>query len=319
MAICVSATMGRMFVGLALFVACQGQAAQPATPMTSWGAPDLNGLWNFKTATPLERPDELGEKSHFTEEEARDFEAHTDERTEAFGREFEGEGNFVGAELWMVPGDELYDDRRTSLIVDPADGKIPERTPLGAERLAMDTARIHGTPAGPEDRGPAERCLLGFNSGPPMNPTVYNDNVQIFQTKDHIVLLNEMVHDARIIPLDGRPPLPDSVRQWRGDSRGYWEGDTLVVETANFSDVTTFFGTSPNMHLTERLTRIDDGRLTYEYTVDDPDSFTEPWTAVLQMNLSDSEIYEYACHEANRSMTLMLESARDQERLADLD
>ncbi len=299
-----------------LLVACYVQAAETATPRTSWGTPDLNGLWNFKTATPLERPDELGEKSHFTEAEARDFEAHTDERTKAFGRAFEGEGRSVGCELWMVPGNELYDDRRTSLIVDPPTGKIPERTPLGAERLAMDVARIQGTPAGPEDRGPAERCLVGFNSGPPMNPTVYNDNVQVFQTKDHIVLLNEMVNDARIIPLDGRPSIPNDVRQWRGDSRGHWDGDTLVIETTNFTDVTTFMGTSPNLRLTERLTRVGEHRLMYEYTVDDPDSFTAPWTALLQMNLSDSEIYEYACHEANYSMTLMLEAARYQERLA---
>ena len=152
-----------------------------------------------------------------------------------------------------------------------------------------------------------------------MNPTVYNDNVQIFQTTDHIVLLNEMVHDARIIPLDGRPPIPNNVRQWRGDSRGHWDGDTLVIETTNFTDVTTFMGTSPNLHLTERLTRVGEKRLMYEYTVDDPDSFTTPWTALLEMNLSDSEIYEYACHEANRSMTLMLEAARYQERLADSD
>ena len=154
---------------------------------------------------------------------------------------------------------------------------------------------------GPEDRGSFERCLLGFNAGPPMRPGGYNNNVQIFQTQDSVALLIEMVHDVRVVPLDGRPHLPQDMRQWKGDSRGRWDGDTLVVETRNFTEATSFRGSGPSMHLIERFTRLSPDRLLYEFTIDDPESFTKPWTVAVPMKKTDQPIYEYACHEGNYS------------------
>ena len=168
-----------------------------------------------------------------------------------------------------------------------------------------------------EDRGLAERCLLGFNSGPPIVPAGYNQNIQIFQTSDHVVILHEMVHDARIVPLDGRDHLPDDVRQWMGDSRGYWDGDTLVVESRNFTEKTASFnpsvamaaGTGATLHLTERFRRVADDTLLYEYTVDDAATFTQPFTAALPMKRGEA-MFEYACHEGNYGLPNMLSGAR---------
>ena len=180
-------------------------------------------------------------------------------------------------QFWWDYGTKLTEDKRTSLIVDPPDGKIPPMTPEGQKRVdARRAARLR--PAqGPEDRTVWERCILGFNAGPPMNPSAYNNNVHIFQTEDYVAILNEMVHDARIIPIgrpmDGRPHLPRQIRLWRGDSRGHWEGDTLVVDTTNFIDQTSFRGTGPGVHLVERFTRVETDKLLYEYTIDDPESF----------------------------------------------
>ena len=166
---------------------------------------------------------------------------------------------------------------------------------------------------GPEDRGISERCLLGFNSGPPMTPSAYNNNVQIFQSADHVAILNEMVHSARIIPLDGRRHLPASVRQWVGDSRASWEDDTLVVETRNFLGETSLGGSSASMRLVERFTRVDAATLLYEFTVSDPTTWSGPWTAQVLMSPSDQPLYEYACHEGNYSMASSLSGARAME------
>jgi hypothetical protein len=172
-----------------------------------------------------------------------------------------------------------------------------------------------------EDRGLAERCLLGFNSGPPIVPAGYNQNIQIFQTPDHVVILHEMVHDARVVPLDGRGHLSDGVRQWMGDSRGYWDGDVLVVETTNFTDKTASFnpsvatgaGTGTSLHLTERFSLADDDTLRYEFTVNDPTTFTQPFTAILPMKRGEG-MYEYACHEGNYGLSNILSGARQEER-----
>ena len=166
---------------------------------------------------------------------------------------------------------------------------------------------------GPEDRGAFERCILGFNAGPPMNPSAYNNNMQLFQTADHVVILNEMVHDARIVPLDGSDHLPGDVRQWRGDSRGRWEGDTLVIETKNFTDKTSFRGTGPGLHLVERFTRVEEGILLYEYTVTDPESFERPWSVAVPMQRNDLPVFEYACHEGNYGMLNLMVSARSED------
>lgn len=290
-----------------------------AVPRTLWGAPDLAGIWDFRTMTPLQRPTDLGDKAVFNDDEAAEWEQRNvalrnkDRRTED-GLSAQADVASAYNEFWWDYGKTLTDDKRTSLIVDPPNGRIPALTEGAlARRNARSEARRR--PAhGPEDRGIAERCILGFNAGPPMNPSAYNNNLHLLQTQDTVVLLNEMVHDSRIVPLDGRSRLAPNVRQWRGDSRGRWEGDTLVVETTNFTDKTSFRGSGPGMRLTERFTRIDAERLIYEYTIVDPESFEGPWTAAIPMTKTDAPMFEYACHEGNYGMYNLLAGARAQEK-----
>jgi hypothetical protein len=312
-----------------------GAAADQALPRTAWGAPDLSGVWDFRTITPLERPGTLADKEFLTDEEAEKFEAQTLQRlnfdNRAGAARFDLEQAYNA--FWWDWGDELTADKRTSLIVDPPNGRIPPVTEGEKEAQARRRNELHpvrqqvviGSRAhGPEDLGLSERCILGFNAGPPMVPSAYNNNVQIFQAEDSVALLVEMIHDVRIVPLDGRPQLDDSIRQWIGSSRGRWDGDTLVVETTNFTDKTPSFsglvggsmGTGLTLRLVERLTRIDEGTLLYEFTIDDPHTFSQSWTAALPMKLSDSSLYEYACHEGNYGMTNLLSGARAQERKA---
>jgi hypothetical protein len=203
--------------------------------------------------------------------------------------------------------------KRTSLIVDPPDGKIPPLTEEGRKRVEARAAMLRRPPTGPEDRNLWERCILG-TAGPPIVPGPYNNNFQLFQTRDYVVILNEMIHDARIIPLDGRPHVPAKVRQWMGDSRGRWEGNTLVVDTTNFTGKTNFRGAGEGLHLIERFTRMDAGTLLYEFTVADASAFTRTWSAALPMTKSDDLIYEYACHEGNYGMFNMLSAARAEEK-----
>ena len=288
---------------------------------TAWGDPNLQGIWDFRTITPMERPEELADQEFLTAEEAAnleqevldrndELEARAAQRTEAGGR--------VGAynNFWMDRGTRTDGGRRTSLIVDPPNGRVPALTVDGQGRKDA-TAALRGRLAiGPEDRSMGERCLLGFNAGPPMEPRAYNNHTQFFQTPNHLVILNEMVNDARVVPLDGRGHLPDDVRQWRGDSRGRWEGDTLVVETRNFHIRTAFSerqGSSPDMHLVERFTRVDADTLLYAATMTDPSTWTEPWTFEISMVRSDEPVYEYACHEGNYGMDGILAGARSDE------
>ena len=204
---------------------------------------------------------------------------------------------------------------RTSLIVDPADGRIPALTPAAQARAAERAEQRSQHPAdGPEDRSLGERCLL-FNAGPPMLSGPYNNYVQLFQARDHIVIFNEMIHQARVIPLDGRPHVPAALRSWQGDSRGRWDGNTLVVETTNFTAKTTVRGSGEQLRLVERFTRADAKTLLYEFTVDDPATFTRPWTAQLPMTRSSERLYEYACHEGNYALPDILRGARFQERV----
>ncbi len=292
--------------------------AQNEVPRTAWGAPDLQGIWDFRTITPMERPEELGEQAFLTEEEAANLEQATVDRNaqllQAEARRTEAGGN-VGAynNFWMDRGTRTVSNRRTSLIVDPPNGRIPPVTAAGQARKDA-LAERRGRPAyGPEDRSMGERCILGFNAGPPMEPRAYNNHAQLFQTPDHVVILNEMVNDARIVPIDGRGHLPNDVTQWRGDSRGRWEGDTLVVETRNFHTDTAFSerqGSSPDMLLTERFTRVDDGTLLYEATMDDASTWTQPWTFEVTMFRTEEPVYEYACHEGNIGMDGILTGAR---------
>ena len=293
-------------------------AAQNEAPRTAWGAPDLQGIWDFRTITPMERPEQFGDRAFLTEEEAANMEQATVDRNaqllEAEAQRTEAGGN-VGAynNFWMDRGTRTVSNRRTSLIVDPPNGRIPPVTADGQARKDAVAVR-RGRPAfGPEDRSIGERCLLGFNAGPPMEPRAYNNHTQLFQTPDHVVILNEMVNDSRIVPLDGRDRLPNDVAQWRGDSRARWEGDTLVVETRNFHTDTAFSerqGSSPDMVLTERFTRVDDETLLYAATMDDSSTWTQPWTFEVTMFRTDEPVYEYACHEGNIGMDGILAGAR---------
>jgi hypothetical protein len=294
-------------------------AAQPSAPRSTSGQPDLQGTWNFSTITPLERPAEFAGKEFLSETEAAAFEARTVQRNNRDTRESSADADVASAynEFWWdrgVHAARVNGRVRTSLIVDPPDGRIPALTPEGQQRAAAraEARRLH--PAdGPEDRSLGERCLL-FNAGPPMQSGPYNNYVQILQSSDYVVILNEMIHDSRIVPLDGRPHLPPAVRRLLGDSRGHWDGSTLVVETTNFSDKTNVRGSGEQLRLTERFTRADAKTLLYQFTVDDPASFVKPWTAVLPMAKTDDRIYEYACHEGNYAMTGILRGARSGEQ-----
>ena len=302
---------------LTVAMSTAAQTAEP--PRTPWGAPDLNGTWQFAVATPLERPEGFDEKTHFSEEEAAAYLDGAYDRLEGLVSFLDGgEEKYVGVEPWIPTDLPLTEDRRTSLIYEPDNGKIPPLTETAKARQEADRKLSLSPPAGPEDRPVAERCLTGLVTGPPLMTLLdYNSNLQIFQSEDTVALLNETIHDTRIVPLDGRPHLPESVRQWLGDSRGHWEGDTLVVETRNFTDKTTFNGSGMNMRLVERFTRVSDVAIEYDFRIEDRDSFAAPWAARSPMRLTDLPIYEYACHESNRSMEFMLSGARAEEARAE--
>jgi hypothetical protein len=279
----------------------------------------LEGTWTFSTLTPLERPAEFAEKPFLTDAEAAAFEKRAAERNNRDNRDASPDADVSGAynEFWWDRGSHLAlvrGKRLTSLIVDPPSGRIPALTPAAQQRAAARAAERRERPAaGPEDRSLGERCLV-FNAGPPMASGPYNNFVQILQMPSHLVIHNEMIHDARIVPLDGRPHAPSAIRRWQGDSRGRWEGDTLVVDTTNFTDKTNFRGADENLHLVERFTRVDAKTLLYEFTVDDPTAFTKPWTAALPMTKTTEQIFEYACHEGNYALTNILRGARSEEK-----
>ncbi len=288
----------------------------PSVAVGQTGARDLQGVWDFRSVVPFERPDALAGKETLTPEEGAAFaQEQVDALNVDLRRDENGRVPLSGGynNFWYDRGSSLGEERRTSLVVDPPDGKVPARTDAARARGAERGARLGRDAFGPEDRGAFERCILGFNSGPPMTPSAYNNNMQLFQTDDHVVILNEMVHDSRIVPLDGSAHLPNDVRQWMGDSRGRWDGDTLVVETRNFSDKTNFRGSGPEMRLVERFTRADSDTLIYEYTVSDPGSFAQPWSFRTAMRKSDGNVYEYACHEGNYGMQNLLVAARGAE------
>ena len=305
---------------LALPVAAMAQDQE--APRTAWGAPDLQGVWDFRTITPLQRPEDLGDKAFLTEEEAAERENAAIERDielwEADARRTEAGGSVGGYNnFWMDRGTRVIGTRRTSLITDPPNGRLPEMTEEGRARQAAGRGSFSTEiQASYTDFSNADRCLMGFNAGPPITPGGYNQNVQIFQTEDEVVLLTEMVHTVRVVPLDDRPELDESLAQWSGVSRGYWDGDTLVVQTANFDVDRNWRGASAGMRLEERFTRLDDGTLEYEYTVNDPETWVAPWTVNLPMVRNDLPIFEYACHEGNYSMETMLTGARTEDAAA---
>ena len=307
-------------------------------PRTQWGLPDLQGVWNFSSNVPMQRPEEFGEQQFPTGDEIRAAQGQRFSlgSTDAPTRSASGVEDFYNDTIWMekIRG---AGNVRTSLIVFPLNGRIPplakgiENQPGGeievvGERPVRFVIGGIGRD-GPEDRGLSERCIVGFNSGPPLSPSVYNNNLQIVQNKDHLVILTEMVHDARLVKLEKGPALDESLGFWSGDSRGHWDNDTLVVVTQNFNGLTQSFdgfGTSKNKVLTERFTRVGSRTINYEFTIDDPSTFTEKLSAIVPLTKVESQLYEYACHEGNYGMANMLRGARRKDanevsdRVADL-
>ena len=285
-------------------------AALAALALAAAGRPsprDFSGVWNYATMTPLERPAPFAERETLTPEDAARYEQQTITRQE-------NTNNTAGPD-WWDPGTRHLVDRRTSLIVDPPNGRLPPLTPEAQKRAAerAQARRQRTLPEGPEDLQLNERCLSWAVAGPPMLPGVYNNNVEFIITKDTVVIHNEMIHEARIVPLDGRPH--GTMRRWMGDSRGRWDGDTLVVDTTNFLPKVSVRGSDENLHLVERFTRTSASTIEYAITMDDPTVWTATWTARFPMHRVDDRIYEYACHEGNfRSVQGELLGARAQEK-----
>ena len=335
-------TLGSIAVAVVLAAGVPPAAAgqEWAAPSTPWGDPDLQGVWEYWTFTPLERPPELAGRDVLTAEEAAAIGQRLSD--EAVGRDdtrpAAGQTGGYNQSFWTERSRPTA-LTQPSLLIDPPDGRIPPLTPGELARAEAHRAsgrrpvRLRATGIGadgPEDRGLAERCLVGFSTGPPMLPGGYNNNIQVFQAPGYVVLLAEMVHDVRVVPVDGRPHLPPGIRQWLGDSRGRWEGSTLVVETTHFTDKIASFspmafdrerggfgslalGTGESLRLVERFTRVDADTLQYEFTIDDPVTFTRPLTARLPMQRSDLPLYEYACHEGNYGLLNILLGARAEE------
>jgi len=296
-------------------------------PRTEWGQPDLQGVWNYSYNVPLERPKRYGQRQFMTEEEIEALRARRsafDENSDAAIPNFGVDEAYN--DFW-VESAGIGEAVRTSIIIYPPDGRLPdfaEGAVVVNGRLAPDIEGerpVRVIPGGigkdgPEDRGLSERCIMGFNAGPPLVPSLYNNNLRIFQHRDHAVLMTEMVHDARIVPLTGLPPLAGAIGLWSGDSRGYWDDDTLVVETRNFNGLTQSFGdagVSDTKFLIERFTRVGEDRIEYEFTVEDPEAYTDRVTGIIPLTKVAGLLYEYACHEGNYGMVNMLRGARAEE------
>ena len=306
--------------------AAQTEASDGPVRLTAHGDPDIQGIFTFRTLTPLNRPEALEGKEALTAEEAAAFEAT--ERTRlnrdlfdpeqgapSAGYQSRAEGGVLSYnEFWYERGVQLTGDRRTSLVVDPLDGRVPYTAGYREEARIRRLNLRNGFADTYHDRSLADRCLMGFNSGPPMVSGAYNNNVQILQSPGYVTIVNEMVHNARIIPVDGSPH--GNLPQFAGDSRGHWEGATLVVETTNFLRETSLGGSTGDMHLVERFRRLDDDTVVYEFTVEDANSYTQPWTAMMPLRRTDGPLYEYACHEGNIGMHGIMAGARRNETQA---
>jgi hypothetical protein len=324
--------VGVVLAALPLAVSAVAQRASPPTkpaspkawspPRTVDGQPDLQGIWSNASIIPLERPKELEGKQFLTPEEMAAYEANVFKRS---SREKPLAPGQVGTynDFWWDADSKRAPNLRSSIIVDPPDGRVPELTPEAKRRVQADReyAKVH--PAdGPEDRQLYERCLVFPMTGPPMLPSFYDNhqygplttNYQIVQTPGYVALLAEVIHEMRIIPLDGRLHLPSTVRQWVGDARGHWEGNTLVVDSTNFTDKTRFRGADENLHLIERFTRTAQDILLYDFTVDDPTAFTKPWKGEVPMIASEGPLFEHACHEGNYGLAGILGGARADEQ-----
>lgn len=306
-------------------------------PRTEYGQPDLQGVWNFSSNIPMSRPRQYGDQEFLTPEQIEEVKARNAAAAAAADAAAatlvlnpeapEASDNPGGYNDFWIESAGIGDVVRTSLIVYPEDGQLPEaregaqvqRGGLGPDIPGTRPVRyVVGGIAkdGPEDRGLSERCIVGFNSGPPFTPSLYNNNVQIFQSRDTAVIMTEMIHDARIVPIGEKRALSDDIRLWSGDSRGWWEGDTLVVETKNFNGLRQSFGSRGHNFeavLTEKFTRTSYDNVDYEFTVDDPETFTSKFTAIVPMTKVAGQLYEYACHEGNYGMTNLLRGMRVEE------
>jgi hypothetical protein len=324
-------------------LAAKASAVKAGVPRTADGHPDLTGMYDLGTLTPLERP--AGMPAVMTDEEAAKLEKQVAARKELQARAIKGDrdappaggdgsvgaaGNVGGYNSFWIDSGSQYTivdgQRRTGMVIDPENGRVPPTTPQARQRLAARFQRTSDESAreddpgfegggaydDPERRPLGERCLLGFasTSGPPTLPTYFYNNLhQIVQTKDTVLILTEMVHDVRTIRIGGEH-LPKTVRKWLGDSVGHWEGDTLVVDTTNFTDKTRYRGSSPDLHIVERFTRVDSDTLRYRFTVEDPSTWTAPWTAEYSWPITTEGLYEYACHEGNYALGNILRGAR---------
>ena len=322
----------------------QTTTSQPnewTVPRTPDGQPDLQGVWDYRTITPLQRPEELGDKVFLTDEEAAELEQETVDRNERLlnraperttaadnvDRREDGTPGFYN-NFWLDQGTTAIGTRRTSLIVDPPDGRLPPLTTTAQRRAdSAEAERIAEVRRGLrpadswEDLDPGDRCIQHAKAGPPISRGGYNNNIQLFQTPGHVAILNEQNHDVRIVPLDGRLHVGPQIRQWMGDSRGRWEGDTLVVETIHFNGKHDQIGrpllnTGEHLSLVERFTRTDPETLLYEYTVTDPTIWVTPWTAQHPMKTNPDLIYEFACHEGNYGIYNILAGSRIEEAAA---
>jgi hypothetical protein len=313
------------YLMLAVSIAAIGQTLSPlakpdtvkkaetwAPPHTSDGRPDLQGTWSNATNTPLERPTELGTKEFYTEQEMAELSKKGFLGDRGGPQEVHYDFSQFGMDAMQS---KFAQNLRTSMIMGPQ-GRVPPMLPEAVKRNADLAVKAKGHEFdGPENRGLTERCLVYGNAeGPPMLPPMYNNNMEIVQEPGYVAILNEMYHDVRIIPTDGRPHIPQDIRQWRGDSVGHWEGATLVVDTTNFTNQTRFRGSSEKLHVVERFTRTGPQTILYEFTVEDPATWAKPWTAQLVMGPALGKVYEFACHEGNYGMRNNLNNARVEER-----
>jgi hypothetical protein len=325
-----------IFCVAVLMLVAAAAAAQTAAPAsapapanyvparTPDGQPDLEGIWTNATIVPLQRPADYAGKAMLTEQEAAErlkrtmYEWDRDRRD---GGNAQDLSRAYGGVWWDAEA-QLAPDRRTALIVDPPDGRLPPVTTEAQARIAAIQARTRRLAETAADRTYIERCLWWMAVGPPMLPSFANNspfntlvsNYRFIQAPGYVVLVHEILHETRIIPLDGRPHVGSQIRSWMGDSRGRWEGNTLVVETTNFIDRAQFRGAGRNMHLVERFTRTGADTLSYEFTVTDPTTFTKPWTARVPLIPSKGPIFEWACHEHNYGLANILSAARAEER-----
>ena len=303
--------------------AAEAAPAEPyAVPRTSWGDPDLQGVWDYRTITPMERRPELGDRAYYTEDEVAQLEGRAARRMDKPPDKDTPVG-LVHAEYLTDPGRFVDESHRTSLIVDPPNGRMPPLTAAAQERQAATRgaagvsgaapARAGGRADSYTDRTLLERCITRGSAGAPL-PTLYNNNIRITQAPGYAAIVNEMVHETRLVPLDGSAF--GNVKSYNGESRGHWDGDTLVVETRNFNGRAPYRGAGVNLHLTERYTRVGADRIDFKVTFEDDTQWTQPWTAEYSMRTGEGELYEYACHEGNYGLRNILENARDEERKA---